>query len=151
MKALFVCLGNICRSPLAEGLFKHHVNELNLNIQCDSCGTGNWHQGEKPDSRMIQTAKKNGIVLDHRARQINATDFEEFDHIFVMDHQNHSDVISLYPEHSHKVKLISNNHLTYHGEIVPDPYFGGQDGFDQVFNMLNHITKDLAIHLSKSQ
>lgn len=151
MKVLFVCLGNICRSPLAEGLFKHHVKELNLDFECDSCGTGNWHQGEKPDSRMIQTAKKNGIELNHRARQIKSSDFEEFDHIFVMDHQNHSDVIGLKPELADKIKLITAYNQNYNGEIIPDPYFGGQEGFDQVFDMLNHITKDLAIHLSKSQ
>jgi protein-tyrosine phosphatase len=134
MKVLFICLGNICRSPLAEGLFAHHVNALNLSdvFSYDSCGTGDWHAGELADPRMRKTAEKNNIVLTHRARQIR-----------LMDHSNYNNVVALNPAMAHKVNLLTHFHDTYKNQIVPDPYFGGQEGFDEVFNMLNIITKDL--------
>ncbi|MFM6984231.1 MAG: low molecular weight protein-tyrosine-phosphatase [Chitinophagaceae bacterium] len=152
MKVLFVCLGNICRSPLAEGLFAHHLRTMALDnvISCDSCGTGNWHAGELADPRMRKTAEKNNITLTHRARQICHSDFEEFDHIFVMDHSNYDNVVKLRPELAHKVNLLTYFHDTYKNQIVPDPYFGGQEGFDEVFNILNIITKDLVHFLHQS-
>lgn len=153
MKVLFVCLGNICRSPLAEGLFLHHVNNFGLNglVEADSCGTGNWHEGELADPRMRKTAEKNGILLTHRARQIQLEDFDCFDLILVMDHQNHSDVVKLNPEYAYKVKLVSEFHESYAGQIIPDPYFGGQEGFDQVFTLLDHITKELVIYIQHTR
>jgi protein-tyrosine phosphatase len=145
MKVLFICLGNICRSPLAEGLFAHHVNTLNLSdvFSYDSCGTGDWHAGELADPRMLKTAEKKDIVLTHRARQIRLSDFDEFDHLLVMDHSNYNNVVALNPAMAHKVNLLTYFHDTYKDQIVPDPYFGGQEGFDEVFHMLNIITKDL--------
>lgn len=153
MKILFVCLGNICRSPLAEGLFAHHVKNQGLEseIFTDSCGTGNWHEGELPDPRMRKTAEKNGIVLTHRARQISLNDFEEFDYILVMDHQNMKDVLNLNQHAGSKVKLVSEFHEDYKNQIVPDPYFGDQNGFDEVFEMLNSITEKLVHHLKHNK
>jgi protein-tyrosine phosphatase len=152
MKVLFICLGNICRSPLAEGLFKHHVSALQLDhmFEIDSCGTGDWHAGELADPRMRKTAQKNGVELTHRARQIRHTDFDEFDHLFVMDNSNYSNVVAMRPEMAHKVNLLTHFHPEYKNQIVPDPYFGDQIAFDEVFNMLNIITKDLVHFLHKS-
>jgi protein-tyrosine phosphatase len=146
MKLLFVCLGNICRSPMAEGLMAHHLERLGLNnhIEVDSCGTGDWHAGELADPRMRSTALKNGIELTHRARQITLQDFDVFDHILVMDHQNLSDVVALNPSMSHKVKLMADWHPEHQNKIVPDPYFGDQKGFDDVFHLLNEITEHIA-------
>lgn len=153
MKVLFVCLGNICRSPLAEGLFRHHVQTLQLDkvFEIDSCGTGNWHAGELPDPRTRQSAKDNGITLTHRARQIRFEDFDYYDHLLVMDHNNYSDVIAIRPEMSHKVNLLTHFHPEFKNHIVPDPYYGDKKDFDNVFEMLNTVTKDLVYFLHKSQ
>lgn len=153
MKVLFVCLGNICRSPLAEGLFLHHVKTRGLEdrIQADSCGTGNWHAGELADPRMRKTASMRGIELTHRARQLRDSDFEEFDYILVMDHQNKQDVLNRTSDHAHKVRLISDFHQSYNGMIVPDPYFGDQKDFDEVFDMLNSITENLVHFIQHHQ
>ena len=111
MKILFVCLGNICRSPMAEGILKRKNSEQNLNFKVDSAGTANYHVGEAPDVRMIQTAKKFGTNIDNlRARQFTKSDFEDFDVIFVMDKNNYKDVIHLASNQHEKdkVKLILN-------------------------------------------
>lgn len=138
MKILMVCLGNICRSPLAEGILKHKVQQLGLPWTVDSAGTGHWHAGELPDRRSIAVAGRYGIDLtDQRARQFGPEDFERFDRIFVMDTQNRRDVLRLAQsdEHRSKVGLILD--LTHPGEDrnVPDPYYD-DDGFEEVFQML---------------
>lgn len=134
-----VCLGNICRSPLAEGILKHKVRQRGLDWTVDSAGTGSWHAGELPDQRSIATARQYGIdITDQRARQFQPADFERFDRIFVMDTQNRRDVLRLArnDEHRAKVQLILD--LTDPGEdrSVPDPYYD-DDGFEQVFQMLD--------------
>lgn len=150
MKILFICLGNICRSPLAEGLFKHHVSNLGFENQytIDSCGTGGWHAGELPDIRMRNTAASNGINLTHKARQLKHSDFDNFDFLLVMDHQNYEDVVSLRSDMAHKVHLVSAFNNEFKNQIVPDPYFGTQEGFDEVFDMLDKITYDLVHHFN---
>ena len=137
-KVLMVCLGNICRSPLAEGILKSKINGQHVFV--DSAGTGAWHSGELPDKRSIAVAKKNGIDLsDQRARLFLVEDFERFDHIYVMDQSNYKNVCRLAPDEEamNKVQLILNEIHPDQNREVPDPYYGGDSGFDHVFQMLN--------------
>ncbi|MBL7776595.1 MAG: low molecular weight phosphotyrosine protein phosphatase [Saprospiraceae bacterium] len=139
MHILMVCLGNICRSPLAEGILKHKVRQKGLDWMVDSAGTGNWHVGELPDHRSIAVARKYGIDLtDQRARQFQAGDFDRFDRIFVMDTQNHRDVLRLaqHEGHRQKVQLILDLSHPQEQRSVPDPYYD-DDGFEAVFRMLD--------------
>ncbi len=134
-----VCLGNICRSPLAEGILRHKTQQLGLSWTVDSAGTGHWHAGQGPDPRSVATARKRGIdISDQRARQFRADDFERFDHILVMDGQNLRDVTRL--AHSdaqrNKTRLILNYAYPGENRNVPDPYYD-DNGFDAVFDMLD--------------
>lgn len=134
-----VCLGNICRSPLAEGIMQHKAAERGLNWTVDSAGTGFWHVGELPDSRSVVTARRYGIdITGQRARQFKPVDFEHFDKIFVMDTQNLRDVLrhARTEEHREKVDLILNQLYPGQNNSVPDPYFD-DDGFEAVFRMLD--------------
>lgn len=140
MKILMVCLGNICRSPLAQGILEQKIMSSKLDWVVDSCGTGGWHAGEKPDKRSIDVAKKHSIDLSkQRARKVRSTDFGEFDLIFAMDSQNYQDLIRqcVSEDEKQKIKLILNE--LYHNKnmAVPDPYYGGEDGFESVYQMLN--------------
>jgi len=131
MKILFVCLGNICRSPLAEGILR----QINPDIIVDSAGTSNYHIGSPPDKRMIQTAKSYNIDISNLvARQFKKEDFNRFDKIFVMDDENYTNVIALAESESHIKKVY---YTLSKQNNVPDPYFGGQDGFIRVYKMLN--------------
>lgn len=147
MKILMVCLGNICRSPIAEGILRHKLRVMkNEDVMTDSAGTSNFHVGEAPDVRMRMTAVKNGMdISDLRARQFVESDFDEFDLIYVMDISNKRDILSLARNDADraKVKLILDE--TYPGENreVPDPYFGGDEGFQQVFDLLDDATDQL--------
>ena len=137
-KILMVCLGNICRSPLAEGILKSKVNKETVFV--DSAGTGAWHSGELPDKRSIAVAKKYGIDLtDQRARLFLVEDFDKFDHIYVMDQSNYKNVCRLAPNDAalNKVQLILNEIETDKNLEVPDPYYGGDQGFENVFKMLD--------------
>jgi len=139
MKILMICLGNICRSPLAEGILQQKANASNLDWQIDSCGTGGWHAGEKPDIRSIEVAKKNGIdISKQQARKLIYTDIDNYDILYVMDKQNYEDVLRNChtEEEKQKVKLILSEVPGGGNAEVPDPYFGGKDGFDNVFAML---------------
>lgn len=140
MKFLFVCLGNICRSPLAEGIMKHKVDELGLDWEVDSAGTGGWHAGDLPDSRSIQVAKKYDIDLTYqRARKLRSIDYEAFDRIYVMDSMNYQDVRKMAREEElDKIELIMNEVEPNRNINVPDPYFGEGDGFEHVFQMLDN-------------
>ncbi len=139
-----VCLGNICRSPLAEGIMR---SKLTKDFVVDSAGTGSWHAGELPDKRSISTAKNRGLdITNQRARQFKKSDFDIFDHIFVMDNSNYKDVLALAPneEAKSKVKLILNELFPGENVDVPDPYYGGQDGFENVFDMLDQACEEIA-------
>lgn len=147
-KILFVCLGNICRSPLAEGIMLHLNEKHQLNWTIDSAGTSNFHVGEAPDKRTIANAKKNGVDLTTlRARQFNADDFEKFDRIYVMDKSNLSNVLALAKNEDHRSKVdlllnvIEDNEVTE----VPDPYFGGEEGFEKVFQLVWHACEKLIV------
>jgi protein-tyrosine phosphatase len=138
-----VCLGNICRSPLADGVLRHKVNKMNLDIIVDSAGTANYHVGAPPDKRMVATAKKRGVDISLlKARQFEYNDFHEFDQIFVMDKSNYRNVIQLSKtvQESDKVKLL----LEFSGNPnlieVPDPYYGTQSDFDEVYELVDHAT-----------
>ena len=132
MRLLFVCLGNICRSPAADGIARHIAARDRLDWQIDSAGTGAWHTGEPPDPRMIQTAAARGIDLTAlRARQALPEDFYRFDHIFAMDHRNHADLEDICPE-----AATARLHLFLETDEVPDPYYGGDQGFEQVLDLI---------------
>lgn len=145
MRILMVCLGNICRSPLAEGILKHKVQQRNLPWVVDSAGTGHWHAGEFPDPRSIAVARRHGIdITDQRARQFRPDDFERFDRIFVMDTQNHRDVLRLAQTDEHRTKVQLVLDLTHPGQNrgVPDPYYD-DNGFEEVFQMLDTALEGL--------
>lgn len=146
MRILFVCLGNICRSPLAEALFNHHLKLLgkDQNFIIDSCGTNGFHNGELADSRTRKSAESKGISITHQSRQIKLSDLDTFDHILVMDDKNLKTVIALSPDKSEKVHLITHFSEQFKGQIIPDPYFGDEKGFDDVFELLNDVNKELA-------
>ena len=144
-----VCLGNICRSPLAEGIMRSKISN---DFIVDSAGTGGWHAGELPDKRSISTAKNRGLdITSQRARQFKISDFETFDYIYVMDNSNYKDVMALAPndEAKSKVKLILNELFPNENVDVPDPYYGGQDGFENVFDMLNEACDVIAGKLKR--
>ena len=138
MRIVMVCLGNICRSPLAEGILRKLVNESGLGWEVDSAGTSGWHDGELPDPRSIEIADHYGIdITGQRSRMFTQQDFEQFDLIIAMDAKNYQDILSksLNPKKDQaKVKLLLD--YSYPGEHrgVPDPYFEG--GFDQVYQMI---------------
>jgi len=149
VKVLMVCLGNICRSPLAKGILDSLVDHDLVEV--DSAGTGDYHLGDRPDQRSIDVAKKNGLdITNQRGRQFTAADFKRFDYIMAMDNYNYEDIISLAEseEDKSKVKLILNYALPGENLDVPDPYFGGSSGFDDVYDMLtkachNFVDKEL--------
>jgi len=147
-KILMVCLGNICRSPLAEGILK---SKIDINkIFVDSAGTGHWHVGQLPDPRSIEVAKSHGIDLtNQRGRQFTQKDFEDFDFIFVMDTSNKENVIQLAQNTSEteKVKLILDEIFPLENVDVPDPYYGGNQGFESVYQMLDQACDEIVKHL----
>lgn len=141
IKVLFVCLGNICRSPMAEGIFKKLLQEKQLTdkINCDSAGTSDYHIGELPDHRMRSTAGKYDIELTHRARQIAGSDFEKFDYIIAMDESNHANIIIHHAwndSYADRLIYMRQHDQKANNMNVPDPYFGGQQGFEEVYQML---------------
>ncbi len=143
MKVLMVCLGNICRSPMADGLLRKKVREEGLAIEVDSAGTSNHHVGDAPDHRMRATAKKMGFPIDElRARQFSASDFDKFDLIYAMDSSNYNNILKLAnsKEDEAKVHLILNELYPAENRAVPDPYYGGEQGFIDVFNKLDEAT-----------
>ncbi len=139
-KILIVCLGNICRSPLAEGIMLKLIKENNINMRVDSAGTSSYHIGEAPDKRTIANAAKHQVDLTSlRARQFKVSDFDKFDKIYVMDKSNLSNVLSLAEteECRCKVDLFLNVLYPNQNLEVPDPYFGGEKGFEDVFQLIN--------------
>ncbi len=145
-RILFVCLGNICRSPLAEGVFNDFITSKGLknSILCDSCGTAGYHIGSPPDKRSILTASNHGIKLDHQGRKLSVRDFEEYDYIFAMDKNNYEDILAL------KRKSVGNAKVHLYREFdpkgngdVPDPYHGTMDDFEEVYEICSRTSKKL--------
>jgi len=140
MKVLMVCLGNICRSPLAEGILKDKAQTAGLDWQIESRGTGGWHVGNPPDHRSVAMAKEKGLdISDQRSQKLTKKDLSEFDLIFAMDKANYRDIISMSdnPALEDKVSLILNEANPESDRSVPDPYYGGENGFSDVYNMLD--------------
>jgi protein-tyrosine phosphatase len=138
-KILFVCLGNICRSPLAEGISLHFIKQYGLNIKVDSAGTSNYHIGEAPDNRTTKNASKHGVDLSFlRARQFSESDFNLFDKIFVMDNSNLKDVLLLAKneEQKKKVELFLSVNSSNTISEVPDPYYFDEQKFEEVFQLV---------------
>ena len=144
-KILMVCLGNICRSPLAEGILKSKINSEKVFI--DSAGTGGYHIGKLPDYRSIVVAKDHNIdITDQKCRKFVVSDFDQFDLIYVMDKSNYENVISIARNHidKEKVKMIRDEIQSTQGSDVPDPYFGGDGGFEIVYQMIDEVCDVIA-------
>ncbi|MCE2496347.1 MAG: low molecular weight phosphotyrosine protein phosphatase [Flavobacteriales bacterium] len=140
-KILMVCLGNICRSPLAQGILESKVDSSQVKV--DSAGTANYHVGESPDPRSVATARKYGIDISmQRGRQFEVEDFDRFDLIYVMDRSNHRNVLQLARSERDeaKVKLILNEVFPEENREVPDPYYGGDQGFEHVYELLSQAS-----------
>lgn len=139
-KVLFVCLGNICRSPAAHGIFEHIVKENGMqdNIEIDSAGTYSGHRGELPDRRMRNAALYRGYALTHHSRPVSSLDFLDFDLIVAMDDQNYEDLMHLAPsvEATHKIKKMASYLTTHNISYIPDPYYMGTEGFTLVLDLL---------------
>lgn len=146
-RILFVCLGNICRSPLAEGIFQHLVEEAgeSSRFHIDSAGTSAYHVGERADSRMRKTAKTHGIELLSRSRQVLSRDTQEFDYIFAMDGSNYRDLKRLMNNHSTAKLVLFREYdpLTQGPDDVPDPYYGGPQGFEDVYEIVYRTCKEI--------
>ena len=153
MKILMVCLGNICRSPLAEGVLRHKLNEAGItHVSVDSAGTSGHHSGENPDSRSVHNARKNGVDISNLvSRKFTAADFDKFDRIYVMDQSNYRDVIELArrEDHRKKVDLFLNISSPGKNKAVPDPWYGGEEGFQRVFDLVNETCEVLVNELKK--
>jgi protein-tyrosine phosphatase len=155
-KLLFVCLGNICRSPSAENIMNHLIEQADLSeaIFCDSAGTSSYHIGSAPDRRMsTAAAAKLGITLRGRARQFERSDFQDFDMILAMDRDNYDDIIALDPtgKYHDKVHLMCEFCTRHNLKEVPDPYYGGVEGFNQVIDLLVDACEGLLQHISERQ
>lgn len=148
---LFVCLGNICRSPTAEVVFRALVESRGLadSIYIDSAGTSNWHIGERPDPRAVEAASKRGIDLTGlRGRQAISQDFSEFDYVIAMDHENHSNLSRLAtPEQQEKLYLFLEFAEGVTEVEVPDPYFGSAGGFPHVLDLIENASQGLLDHI----
>ncbi|KAI8974477.1 phosphotyrosine protein phosphatase I superfamily [Pilobolus umbonatus] len=144
ISVLFVCLGNICRSPMAEAVFAHVVKQRQLEgriSKIDSAGTASWHVGNSPDSRSASTCKKHGVPVNHRARQVAKSDFNQFDHILCMDESNLSDLRSIQPKGSKAVVELFGSYDPEGELIIEDPYYGGKDGFEHNFKQVTRASE----------
>lgn len=153
VSVMFVCMGNICRSPTAHGVFRHLVHRAGLTdrIQISSSGTHAYHVGHPPDHRSMEAARRRGIdISDLRAQQIRADDFEQYDYILVMDHANHELIMQACPETmQHKVRYFLEFAPQYKVIEVPDPYYGSGNGFERVLDMVEDASKGLLYTLKK--
>ena len=156
IQVLFICMGNICRSPTAEGVFRHHIQKLGIkeayrsDILIDSAGTTGFHTGHNPDKRSVETAQRNGVSLEGiSSRQVHESDFENFDYILAMDKENITNLKKIgAKEHHHKIHFFM--HFSEEEpklDEVPDPYYGRDDGFEYVFKIIEQASLGLIKHM----
>ncbi|WP_437871607.1 low molecular weight protein-tyrosine-phosphatase [Methylorubrum extorquens] len=150
---LFVCLGNICRSPLAEAAFRQEAERIGLDVTVDSAGTGDWHVGEPPDPRAIAVARANGVdIAGYRGRQVAPADFERFDHVVALDLANLARLRALRPEGSRAALSLLLDHVPGRaGEPVADPYYGAQEGFDTTWADVTAGARALARRVAEAK
>jgi len=148
---LFVCLGNICRSPAAEGILRHLAQKEGMDLIIQSCGLGDWHQGSLPDERMREVSKNRGIILTSRAQKMQLEFFDKFDYIFVADQKvlNELYKFAFMPEHKAKMHMMTHFSTAYQGQDVPDPYYQGKGGFEHVLDMLEDSCEGIISFLKK--
>lgn len=153
IKVLFVCLGNICRSPLAEAIFNHKLKHQNWSqlFKVDSCGTGDYHIGDQPDKRTVQVSRNNGVEIKHACRQLIPDDLVYFDYIIAMDKSNYFNILRLSNSEvlNTKVKMMRDFDIEHPGAEVPDPYYGGEKEFQEVFDILDRSLDEFLTHLKK--
>lgn len=154
IKVLMVCLGNICRSPLAAGILRDKFEKNGIDAQVDSAGTGNYHTGEGADPRSIDVATRNNIdIYSHAARQFRTTDFDDYDLIYAMDAANYQSILKLARNEADrkKVRMLMNEVLPNENMDIPDPYFGGKNGFDMVFDMIDKACDKITSRIIENQ
>lgn len=152
MRVLFVCLGNICRSPTAEGVFRRELEAAGLarHVTVDSCGIGDWHVGKSPDPRTVAAARRRGLDLsDLRARQLSADDFHRFDFILAMDHDNLAALQSQCPDECRAHIGLFLDFAGHANRPVPDPYYGGEQGFEEVFELVESASHGLVDEIAQ--
>lgn len=153
IRVLFVCLGNICRSPTAEGVFRYHLEQQGLSdrVEVDSCGTGDWHVGLPPDERACKAAAGRGIDIGQlRARQFRPEDLDEFDYILTMDRQNLADIRDIWNQQGGTEPRLFLEFRPEGTETeVPDPYYGDDDGFDHVLDLIHEASEGLLADIRK--
>lgn len=135
---LFVCLGNICRSPAAEGVLRHMAQKENLPLHIESCGLGDWHTGKLPDERMREAAKSRGFILASRAQKVSPSFFDKFDYILAADHKVMNELYkyATTPDYKAKMHMITHYSKLYKDQEIPDPYYDGEAGFEHVLDMI---------------
>ena len=151
-RILMVCLGNICRSPLAEGILRDKIQKKRIEAAVESAGTGDYHVGEPADPRSVEVATKNEIDINsHTARQFTVSDFDAYDLIYAMDKSNYQNIVKLARNETDraKVKILMNEVMPGENQDVPDPYFGGKHGFDNVFKMIDLACDKITGRISK--
>jgi protein-tyrosine phosphatase len=154
VKVLFVCLGNICRSPMAEAIFKHLIKEKGLEnfVDTDSCGTGNYHVGDDADPRTISAVRSKGILIDHCVRQLVAADLDMYDYVLAMDRSNYQNIGRLAnATNKAKIRMMRDFDPGHQGEEVPDPYYGNQQHFEEVYDILNRSLSQFVAYLMKTE